>query len=93
MTTDTLKLAQALRRAGHSSEVAEGTAAAVAEFVDQGAAGLATKGDLADLRSEIKADLAELRAELQREMREQAWKIAGLLLVQTGAIIALIKLL
>lgn len=82
MTTDTLKLAQALRRAGHSAETAEGTAAAVAEFVDQGAAGLATKGDLADLRAEI-----------QRELREQTWKIAGLLLVQSGAIVALIKLL
>jgi hypothetical protein len=83
MTTDTLKLAQALRRAGHSAETAEGTAAAVAEFVDQGAAVLATKADLADVRGEMK----------DMELRLIKWivgTVVGSVLASTIAILSML---
>jgi DNA-binding transcriptional MerR regulator len=71
MTIDTLKVAKRLREAGFSEPQAEAVIAAVQE----GAAGadLATKADIAALRSETKADIAALRSELREtELRLEA---------------------
>jgi hypothetical protein len=52
---DTLKLANALEKAGFSSEQAKGASAALAESMD--GSGLVTKSDLKETVSELKVDL------------------------------------
>jgi ribosomal protein L29 len=72
MTTiafDTLKLARKLEAAGFPQKQAADTTAALAESLGE-VSGLATKADLAELRTELKADMAELRAELKADMAE-----------------------
>jgi hypothetical protein len=71
MAIDTLKVAKRLREAGFTEPQAEAVIAAVQEAT--GGAELATKADIADLRSEIKAEIAGLRSELrQSELRLEA---------------------
>jgi Protein of unknown function (DUF1640) len=72
MTTiafDTLKLARKLEAAGFPQKQAADTTAALAESLGE-VSGLATKADLAELRTELKADMVELRAELKADMAE-----------------------
>jgi molecular chaperone GrpE (heat shock protein) len=69
MAIDTLKVSKRLREAGFTEPQAEAVA------VQEATAGpeLATKPDLAALRSGFKADFAELRAELREtELRLEA---------------------
>jgi hypothetical protein len=68
LAIDTLKVAKRLREAGFSDPQAEAVVATVQEAAE--GADLATRSDLAELRSEIKFDLAELRAELKAELAE-----------------------
>jgi uncharacterized coiled-coil DUF342 family protein len=69
---DTLRLSRTLRDKGHfTSEQAEALAEALGEAT-QG--DLATKGDLAEVRTEI----ADLRTELKTEIAEVRTEIAGL---------------
>jgi DNA-binding transcriptional MerR regulator len=71
MAIDTLKVAKRLREAGFTEPQAEALIAAVQEGTE--GADLATKADLADLRTGIKADIADLRSELrQAELRLEA---------------------
>ena len=66
MTIDTLKVAKRLREAGFSEPQAEAVVAAVQE----GTAGadLATKADLAELRSELKAEIREVELRLEAKI-------------------------
>ena len=68
MAIDTLRVAKRLREAGFTEPQAQAVIAAVQE----GTAGadLATKVDVAELRTELKAELAELRAELKAGLAE-----------------------
>ena len=68
LAIDTLKVAKRLREVGFSDPQAEAVVATVQEAAE--GADLATRSDLAELRSEIKFDLAELRAELKAELAE-----------------------
>jgi hypothetical protein len=78
MTTEALKLYDALDAAkGDPKQMAR----AIADFVHE------------DSNLATKADLALLRADLHQELREHTWKMAGLLIAQSAAIVALIKLL
>lgn len=77
---DTLKLAKRLQEGGFSQQQAIATAEAFAESVSD-ASGIATK-----------ADIAELRTELHRELSAMTWKVAALLLAQAASIVALLKL-
>ena len=71
MAIDTLKVAKRLREAGFTEPQAEALIAAVQEGTE--GADLATKADLADLRTGIKADIADLRSELrQADLRLEA---------------------
>jgi hypothetical protein len=65
---DTLKVAKRPREAGFTEPQAEAVVATVQEAAQD--ANLATKGDLADLRTELKAEIAELRTELKAEIAE-----------------------
>ena len=68
MAIDTLKVAKRLREAGFTEPQAEAVTAAVQEAT-QGAE-LATKADLAELRTEFKAEIVALRTELKAEIAD-----------------------
>jgi hypothetical protein len=51
------------------------------------------RAELAELRAELRAEIRGLHAEMIKHQRELVWRTAGLLLIQTAAIIALLKLL
>jgi len=68
MAIDTLKVAKRLREAGFTEPQAEAVTAAVQEAT-QGAE-LATKADLAELRTELKAEIVDLRTELKAEITD-----------------------
>ena len=51
------------------------------------------RAELIELRVELRAEIRGLRAEMIKRQRELVWKMAGLLMVQAGAIVALVKLL
>ena len=71
MAIDTLKVAKRLREAGFTEPQAEAVIAAVQEGTE--GADLATKLDIAELRTELKAEIADLRSELrQAELRLEA---------------------
>ena len=68
MAIDTPKVAKRLREAGFTEPQAEAVTAAVQEAT-QGAE-LATKADLAELRTEFKAEIVALRTELKAEIAD-----------------------
>ena len=74
---DTLQLSRVLRdRAGFSQDAAEATAEALGAVIG---GEVATKADLAALRTELKADIAELRTEIvgvKADIRLLRWQIA-----------------
>jgi hypothetical protein len=80
-TIDTLRLSRVLRdRAGFSQDAAEATAEALGAAIG---GEVATKADIAELRTELKADIAGLRgyidaeiAPLKADMRLLRWQIA-----------------
>ncbi len=71
-TFDTLKLARRLREAGMPAAQAEAIAEAEAEVLgDFVLSHLATKGDVAEIKTEIadlRSDIAEVRAELKEDI-------------------------
>jgi phenylalanyl-tRNA synthetase alpha subunit len=68
MAIDTLKVAKRLREAGFTEPQAEAGVAAVQNGTE--GADLATKADIAELRTELKADIAELRSEFKADIAE-----------------------
>ena len=68
MAIDTLQVAKRLREAGFTDPQAEALTAALQQATE--GAELATRGDLAEARTELKAKIAELRAELKAEIAE-----------------------
>jgi hypothetical protein len=79
---DTRRLVKRLVAVGFSDEQAETVTDVVRESRESDLSNLATKADIAELRSEI----AEAKADILK------WVI-GLLLVQGGVVVTLIKLL
>ena len=51
------------------------------------------RAELAELRAGLRAKIRALRAEMMKRQRELVWRMAELLVVQAGAIVALVKLL
>ena len=94
---DTLKLARRLREAGLPPEQAEAIAEAQAEALDTVVSErLATKGDLHAVREELhdlRVEMERRFGEMERRFVEQTRWIAGLLVAQAAAIVALIRLL
>lgn len=89
---DTLALAERLEREyGDDPERARRHARILGDMLEAG--DVATKQDIQELRAELREVEQRLRAELHKEVGAIAWKMAGLLLVQGAAIVALIKLL
>jgi hypothetical protein len=92
---DTLKLARKLEASGMAGPMAAGTAEALAEAM--GGAELATKADIAGLRTELKADISGLGSEIRLEMevlrRDLVIKFGSMLVVAVGVLIAVSRYL
>ena len=89
---DTLKLARKLRDTAHmTQEQAEGIAAALAEAMS--GAELATKHDLADVKTELKADIHLLERDLKIWFGKiMAWQLTAIA-VLLGVATAVVKLM
>ena len=99
ITFDTLKLARKLESAGFPQRQAADTAQALAESLGE-VSGLATKADMAvlksdinELRAELKADMAELRAEMRSELNTHLRWIVGTIIGVAALAVAALKLL
>lgn len=95
---DTLAFAKRLRTAGLDQEQAEAIAEAHGQaFREAAEHTLATKEDLAEVKSELKQDIAEVRSELKQDMKSLELRITtrlgGMLIAVTGIILAGIRLL
>ena len=89
---DTIALAERLEREyGDDPERARRHVRILGDMLE--AVNVATKQDIQELRAELREVGQRLRAELHKEIGAIAWKLAGLLLAQVAAIVALIKLL
>lgn len=87
---DTLKMAQRLEAAGFPATQAAGASEALAEALV--GADLATKSDIASLRSELKGELdskaAGLQASIELLRRDMTIKLGGMLVVAVGVMLA-----
>jgi Protein of unknown function (DUF1640) len=68
MAIDTLQVARRLREAGFTDPQAEALTAAVQQASE--GAELATKGDVAEARTDLKAEIAAVRTDLKAEIAE-----------------------
>lgn len=76
---DTLEAAEALTRAGVAERQARAIVAAMRKAVGDS---VATKGDVAELRTELKGDNAELKAELKGDIaavKAELWAVKWVL--------------
>ncbi len=76
---DTLEAAEALTRTGLPEPQAKAIAITVRKAVSEG---VATKGDISELRAELKGDIAELRAELKGDIgavKAELWAVKWVL--------------
>lgn len=53
----------------------------------------ATKADMAELRTELKIDMSEMESRLLRAMNDQTWKLVTFVVVINGAMLGLFKLI
>jgi hypothetical protein len=99
---DTLKLARRLESAGFSPQQAGDTAEALAEAMS--GAELATKADVAAVKTDLaaveaalKAELAavraELKAEIERLRRDLTIRLGGMIVVAVGILLTAIRYL
>jgi hypothetical protein len=77
MAVDTLEMAQAIRRSGLPQEQAD----TIAEQIGR------------SLRSDDLATKEFVRAEIAKLSSDLSWRLAGMLLVQGGLVVTLMKLL
>jgi hypothetical protein len=92
---DTLKFARHLEESGLTASAAAGAAEALADALT--GADLATKGDIAALRTELKGDTAGLRAEVMNAIellrRDITIKFGGMLVIAVGILLTAIRYL
>lgn len=86
ITFDTLKYANRLKKAGFTSEQAEEQANALSEVLEVNLKELATKGDIALLKSEIESRLTQLE-------QRMTIKLGTMMAAFIGAGVALMKIL
>lgn len=107
LTFDTLAYAKRPRDAGVPEPQAEAQATALVDALKGGAAELATKANLAELRQEmtllrrdmqeldvrLTRDLREMEAKLTRDLREMRLtiKLGAMLVIAIGAVATLVK--
>jgi hypothetical protein len=92
---DTLKMAQRLEAAGFVAPQVAGAPEALAEALT--GADLATKSDIASLRTELKGDNTSLRTEvvaaIELPRRDVIIKLGGMIFVAVGALLAAMRYL
>lgn len=81
-TFDTHAAVRALEEAGMDTPQAEAVTETVRTAVVEG---VATKADIADLRTEVKADIADLRTDLEKLRADLTWRMV----LVVGALLAL----
>ena len=89
MTFDTLRFVRRLRDAGVEEKQAEAFSEAFKEVQDVQLAGLATKGDIQEVKREIqevKRDMKELELRIAAELAPIKWGVA----ITVGGIITII---
>jgi hypothetical protein len=96
ITFDTLKYANRLKKAGFTPEQAEEQAGALSEVLEVNLKELATKGDLAMLKSELKNEIGQLRAEFRAEIEKTKvelikWNV-GAIIAAAGLAMAIARL-
>jgi len=84
LTFDTLKFANQLKTAGVPAGHAEAEAKALSEVFETNLGELATKADLREVETGLRHEMASMKFELLK------WMI-GLLIAQTGLLLALLK--
>jgi hypothetical protein len=89
LTFDTLKYANALKKAGVSQEQAEAQAGALSEVLEINLKELATKGDLRELQTEAKGEITQLRGEIA-EVRGKMSTLQWMVGVIVAGVIALV---
>src|SRR5271165_6690298 len=88
---DTLKFARRLEASGLAAGIAAGTAEALAEAMS--GAELATKSDIAGLRTELKGDIAGVRSDIELIRRDLIIKLGSISVVGVGVLLAAIRYL
>ena len=97
---DTLEIAKRLRSAGFDDTQAEAITGALRDSRDADLSRLATKEDLAALRTELRSEMASLRSELSGEIkmirsemeilrRDLTIRLGGMIFVATGFLAAI----
>ncbi len=89
---DTLSAARRMEEAGMKREQAEAVAEAVRSAAGADREDLATKADLADVKTELKADSASLRAELVDRMQSGERRMYAAVFGVGGLLFAALKL-
>ncbi|MBK6999099.1 MAG: DUF1640 domain-containing protein [Rhodoferax sp.] len=89
VTFDTLKFSNTLKAAGVPDKQAEAQAAAVALAI--GEVDVATKRDIADLRTYLDARMAGFDAKLESMELRLTIKLGAFLVVAVGVIVTLLK--
>jgi hypothetical protein len=104
MYFDTLKFVEKLKAAGVSEAQAKAEAEVLADVLDGNIKDLATKFDMAAMKTELKAEISDLRKDMAR-MEERmegkmiqleqrmVIKLGALMVVAVGAVATLVKLL
>ncbi len=82
----------ALRRAGFDDQQAQGIVYVLSDLATQTQVEN-LRQDLAQLRSHLTQEIGDVRVEVHRELHNLWWKLAGVLFLQAGFIVSLIKLI
>lgn len=79
-------------RAGFDDQQAQGIVYVLSDLATQSQVE-DLKQDLAQIRSDLTREIGEVRTEVHRELHNLWWKLAGVLFLQAGFIVSLIKLI
>jgi len=82
----------ALRRAGFDDQQAQGIVYVLSDLATQTQVEN-LRQDLAQVRVDLTQEIGDVRAEVHRELHNLWWKLAGVLFLQAGFIVSLIKLI
>jgi translation elongation factor EF-1alpha len=93
LTFDTLKYANTLKAAGFSQMQAEAQAEALSDVLEINLKELATKGDLAALKSDLVAMEQRIDAKLIQLEQRMTIKLGTMMVVAVGVAATLVKLL
>ena len=93
---DTLSVTKRLKGAGMNEPQAEAVAEAIQGSIREATAHLATKADLAAVKSELKSDMKAMESRLETKISSLesrlVWRLSGMMLGVAGIAIAVLRL-